>query len=151
MIVWRLADPRFARDLAGTGNRIHGGRWNSPGRGLVYCAETLSLCVLENLVHLPPAMRGALPPRVAIRIEIPDIVKSKTVLILPRGMKGQRLSNWCCKLGDQWIDDGETLVLRAPSVVVEQEQNVMLNPAHAAMRGVKILDVKPFAFDGRLS
>ena len=68
---WRLADPRFADDLEGSGNRIHGARWNSPGRGVLYASENLSLCVLENLVHLPPVMRGRLPSRVALRLQIP--------------------------------------------------------------------------------
>jgi RES domain-containing protein len=151
MVVWRIADPRFARDLAGTGNRIHGGRWNSPGRGVVYCAENLSLCVLENLVHLPPAMRGSLPPRVAVRIEIPNRAKIKKISVLPRALKGPKLAAWCRKAGDQWLDEAADLVLRAPSVIVAPEHVFMLNPAHAAMRDVKIVDVKPFQFDARLA
>ena len=65
-LVWRLVDPRFASDLDGSGNRIHGARWNSPGRGVLYTSENLSLCVLETLVHLPGALRTRLPPRVAL-------------------------------------------------------------------------------------
>lgn len=121
------------------------------GAGWLYCAENLSLCVLENLVHLPPAMRGSLPLRVAIRIEIPDRAKIKNIAVFPRALKGQRFSNWCVKTGDQWLDDGEDLILKTPSVVVEQEHNFILNPAHSAMRDVKIVDVKSFSFDARLA
>ena len=49
---WRLSPPAFARALDGEGNRVFGARWNSPGHGVVYASENLSLCVLEPL--LPP-------------------------------------------------------------------------------------------------
>lgn len=148
--MWRLADPRFARDLAGTGNRIHGGRWNSAGNGVVYCAENLSLCVLENLVHLPPAMRGSLPPRAAIQLEIPDETPLQDVALMARALKGQKLLKWCRKIGDDWLQEAKFLALRAPSAIVAPEKVVILNPAHPAMREVRIVDIKPFKFDARL-
>ncbi len=150
MILWRLADPRYARDLAGTGNRIVGGRWNSQGRGVVYCSENLSLCVLENLVHLPPSLRGQLPPRVAVRIEVPDQEVTEVVK-LPSALRGSKLDKWCVKTGDQWLQNGSRLILRVPSIVVEQDYNVILNANHAGMSGVKILETRSFKFDGRLT
>ena len=87
---WRLADPRFADDLEGSGNREHGARWNSPGRGVLYASENLSLCVLENLVHLAPAMRRRLPPRVALRIEYPDHVEVTDIAALPEAARAGR-------------------------------------------------------------
>ena len=53
MIVWRLADPRYARDLSGEGSRLMGGRWNAPGHAVLYVSSHLSLAVLETLAHLP--------------------------------------------------------------------------------------------------
>jgi RES domain-containing protein len=71
MQAWRLARRPYAA-LDGEGARLHGGRWNSPGRPLVYLASHLSLAVLEVCVNLD------LPPElfpndhVAIAVEIPD-------------------------------------------------------------------------------
>ncbi|MGH7535750.1 MAG: RES family NAD+ phosphorylase, partial [Gemmatimonadales bacterium] len=50
MRVWRLARA-VHRALDGKGARRAGGRWNSPGVPVVYTSGTLSLAVLELLVH----------------------------------------------------------------------------------------------------
>ena len=143
---WRLADPRFADDLEGSGNRVHGARWNSPGRGVLYASENLSLCVLENLVHLAPAMRRRLPPRVALRIEYPDHAEVTEIAALPEVARAMKIR----AIGDGWLDAARTLLLRAPSIVVPQENNLMFNPAHALMRELRIAEAVPFVFDDRL-
>jgi RES domain-containing protein len=145
-LVWRLADPRFVDDLEGSGNRIHGARWNSPGRGVLYCSENLSLCVLETLVHLAPAMRDRLPRRVAIKLSYPDDAITTSIKLLP--VKNRAAG--CRKIGDVWLDDSKSLVLKAPSVIVPLENNVMFNPAHRDMRRVRVVEKVEFQFDGRL-
>ncbi len=51
MRLWRLTRAVHA-DLSGEGARRFGGRWNSPGRPLVYTAAEAALTVLEVRVHL---------------------------------------------------------------------------------------------------
>ena len=51
LIAWRISRAAFA-DLSGTGARLYGGRWNSPGRAMIYAAEAAALAVLEVRVHL---------------------------------------------------------------------------------------------------
>jgi RES domain-containing protein len=72
-LVWRLTAPAFARKLDGEGNRRHGARWNSPGRGVVYTSVNLSLCVLEVLAHLPAGLRSRIPPMAAAALDMPDV------------------------------------------------------------------------------
>jgi hypothetical protein len=43
---------RIYASLDGEGARRVGGRWNSPGRSVVYMAQSVALAVLENLVHM---------------------------------------------------------------------------------------------------
>ena len=55
MRVWRIASQSLAysaKDLSGAGAKVTGGRWNSVGIPVLYCAETPSLACLETLVHL---------------------------------------------------------------------------------------------------
>jgi RES domain-containing protein len=143
---WRLADPRFAEDLLGTGNRIHGARWNSPGRGVLYCSENLSLCVLETFVHLNPLMRDRLPPRTAVRIDFPDDAKVMEIAKLPDTARAER----CRAIGNIWLDEGDALILKAPSVVVPLERNLMFNPSNKAMAKVRIVELIAFKFDERM-
>ena len=50
---WRIVATRFASGaFSGEGAREDGGRWNSPGVRMVYTAGTISLALLEILVHL---------------------------------------------------------------------------------------------------
>jgi len=148
-IIWRLTAPAFARKLDGEGNRRHGARWNSPGRGVVYTSEHLSLCVLEALAHLPAELRASLPPMSAAALDVP---KGAMLSISREEMAAAgKLANWCRSEGDTWLEQGRYLALSAPSIIVPQERNIMLNPRHPRMERVKVVSVEDFQFDARLS
>ena len=50
MRFYRIADSRHSPE-SGEGARLHGGRWNSPGRAVIYACETMTGAMLEKLVH----------------------------------------------------------------------------------------------------
>jgi RES domain-containing protein len=151
--VWRLAAPEYAGRLDGRGNIGRGARWNSPGRGVVYASLNLSLAVLETLVQLPPSMRFALPDLMATRIEIPDNAGTTQISLreFERAMAAADPASACRAIGDQWLAAGKDLMLTAPSIVVREESNLMLNPAHPRMREVRIVSSRHFRFDPRLA
>lgn len=140
MIVHRLAKAAFT-GLDGEGARLFGGRWNSPGRPMIYTAASPSLAVLEVLVHLD------LPPELIpsdyrlLSIFVPDDAPLTDVAELP----DDPLS-----VGDAFLALGEALVLRTPSAVVPQERNSLINPRHPAAVGLKLVADEPFRFDPRL-
>lgn len=140
MIVHRLAKAAFT-GLDGEGARLFGGRWNSPGRPMIYTAASPSLAVLEVLVHLD------LPPELIpsdyrlLSIFVPDDAPLADVAELP----DDPLS-----VGDAFLALGEALVLRTPSAVVPQEHNSLINPRHPAAAGLKLAADEPFRFDPRL-
>lgn len=149
MRLWRLTSPEFARMLDGEGNRESGARWNSPGRGVVYMSRNLSLCVLETFVHLPAALRLRPPRMSAVLMECPDA----PALTIGRDQWSTIAGDGAAirATGDDWLAGNSALWLEAPSVIVPQETNVMVNPLHPAMAEVKVISIEEFAFDARLT
>jgi len=56
MTVYRIAKTKHIRNLSGTGARMHGGRWNRKGIGILYTSESRALATVEYLVHVPSAV-----------------------------------------------------------------------------------------------
>ena len=151
-LVWRLSRPQYAAQLDGKGNRLRGARWNSPGHGVVYTSFNLSLSVLESLAQLAPPMRARLPVMTAVRIEIPDeVAREEITRDQLEGLADEQAVLRCRQIGDAWLRTGKSLSLDVPSVIVPQERNMLLNPAHALMDRVKIVSTEPFHFDSRLA
>jgi len=151
--VWRLVPPRFAHFLDGEGSRSLGGRWHSPGGRVLYTSSHLSLCVLEVYVHIPTEERDELPEFEALRINIPDDTSRTEVSLqhFQQLMEDADPLGACQAVGDEWLSRGKDLILQAPSVVVPEETNVMLNPAHPRTRDVSIIASRKFRFDPRLA
>ena len=116
----------------------------------MYTSRSLALCVLETIVHLPSIrfVQGF----VATRIEVPDDAGVEVVAPaeLPDDPFAQHAAVWFRQRGDRWLETGAALALVAPSVIVPQEQNVMLNPRHPSAGRIRIEEEFPFSFDTRL-
>jgi len=143
--VYRVCRARYAR-LDGEGARLVGGRWNSPGRAVVYMAESVALAVLENLVHMS---RQDFPiGYVCVAAVLPDSMNTVTEqeLRLRADLWGFRSQD----LGDWWIDSNESAVLEVPSAVVADEHIYLLNPAHPDFARVVVDPPALFHFDPRL-
>lgn len=149
MILYRIAKCSYVEDLSGTGARLYGGRWNSMGVAAVYLSSSLSLAVLEVLVHLPPLM---LPDNFCVvEIDVPD---GSAIEItddqLPDNWKDISPPTSLKKLGDRFLRDQQSLMLKLPSAIVPLENNYLLNPLHPEIKRVKIVNKVQFDFDSRL-
>ncbi len=139
MQAWRLCRAPFA-DLSREGARLYGGRWNSPGRAMVYAADEPALAVLEVRVHLD------LPPElipddyVLMKLDLSGLAVEDLV-VLPVDPRA---------FGDQWLEQRRSPVLRVPSFIVPDASNLLLNPTHPEAANAKIVSTNPFAFDPRL-
>jgi RES domain-containing protein len=156
MKVFRLCgahrDPKDA-----TGSFKRGGRWNSPGNAVLYCASTLSLACLEYLVHLRDPAN--LPPLVYVEISVADLhirlwasnrERSEAIL------ESQVLSR---EVGDEWMRSrlgplsrepiGRPM-LQVPSAIIPQEWNYLINPASSLFRDIVWSEPAPFRIDPRL-
>jgi RES domain-containing protein len=148
MRAFRIADARFPI-FDGTGARLIGGRWNSPGHQVIYAAETFAGAILEVLVH---ANLNRLPLRHAfIEITIPENVK--TELIASENLPGWDAPDQIASraYGDHWIRERRSSVLLVPSTVTGgHERNVLINPEHTDFRRISVTDPEPVRWDQRL-
>ena len=146
--VWRIVKTRYA-DTAfdGEGARRSGGRWNSPGRPLIYTSATLSLAILEIFVHLRD--QAILSSYSVIPAHVPEELVQQ-VAGLPANWRTYPAPPSLQTIGDVWIESGRSAVLRVPSAVVETESNYLLNPAHDQFDQIAIGAPRPFDLDPRL-
>ncbi len=107
-------------------------------------AETVSLAVLENLVHMT---KDDFPTGyVVVAAVVPEHVRVLRVEDLPvesRAINRRRL-------GDQWIDSCDSAVLEVRSTIVPIEHNYLLNPRHPDFGKIAVEGPVAFVFDERL-
>ena len=148
MRAFRVADRRFPL-FDGTGARIVGGRWNSPGRPLIYAAESFAGAVLEVLVH---ANLGRVPrTHAGITITIPETIRIERV-------RGEDLAGWDAEgqrvsrdFGNRWLEEERSCVLLVPSLVTRgREHNVLINPDHGDFGQIIASEPEGLQWDGRL-
>jgi RES domain-containing protein len=145
MDLWRLCRRPYA-DLSGEGARILGGRWNSPGRPVVYFAEHPALAALEVRVHLDLPFELLPNDYVLMRVALPD-----RLIVATDEPRGETTSGGqTVTMGDAWLAGGHSAALRVPSVLISNAWNILLNPRHPDATLASIGGVEPFHFDPRL-
>ncbi|MBI4470576.1 MAG: RES family NAD+ phosphorylase [Acidobacteria bacterium] len=146
---WRLIKTKYLETAwDGEGAKQSGGRWNSVGVPVVYTSGTLSLALVEILVHLPS---GVLPAYSAVPVEFEkSLVRAVDLKDLPSDWRESPAPSGTRAMGDRWIADGKSAVLRVPSVVVPNESNYILNPNHPDFPQIRIGAPISFPFDSRL-
>jgi len=146
--VYRFVSTKFSDALSPEGARRNGGRWNSKGVAIVYCATSESLAMLELRVHAPhpyPRMR------LKFSIEVPDdAIVAAPAEDLPRGWNKLPPGPSSKRFGDAWVASESSLGLLVPSVIASEENNLILNPSHERFAEVKVVSRERIGLDRRL-
>lgn len=138
-----------ARAFDGEGARRFGGRWNPPGTRVVYAAGSLSLAVLELLVHL--GSEDPLHGWVWFELAIPAAsVERLAPRRLPRDWRAFPPPAATQRLGADWLRRGRRAALEVPSAVVPREHNYVLAPEHPDFARIRIGRPTPLDLDPRL-
>jgi RES domain-containing protein len=89
---------------------------------------------------------------VALGIEVPEDAGERHMDAggLPSNWRTALHSEACRGIGDAWAGSKESLLLRVPSVIIPEEDNLIINPAHPRAAEVRIASERPFTFDPRL-
>lgn len=153
-VVWRIATdtPAYeADDLTGAGAKATGGRWNEAGTAMLYTSETRALACLETVVHLNA---GGLPlNRYLVQIELPDAAWAKAPTLDPAkhvGWDAEPAGRMSIRYGTDWARSASSLLLIAPSAIVSEEVNVLINPLHPEISSVRATKVRRWTYDPRI-
>ena len=140
--------------FSGQGSFLYGGRWSPVGCPAVYLSESVSLAVLETLVHADAsvwAVPGA-PRHVVFPVDVPDDLPIDVISIdaLPADWHQSPAPASLQAFGRAWFDRADSALLKVPSAIVAQESNFLFNPLHQLAAQIEIGEPESFGFDGRL-
>ena len=153
--LWRVAadTPSWAADdMSGKGAANKGSRWNHAGELVTYAATSISLAAWETRAHFG---RGAALPwnRFLVRLDVPDDVWSAREILrrpppvgwdaIPEGIVSRNQ-------GSTWLKSGRTALLAVPSVIIAEEDNLLINPAHVDSARLVATKVRRFVYDHRV-
>ena len=147
MILWRVSN--YAT-LDGVGGLYVSGRWHTKGHPVVYCTLNPATALLEILVHMEIDAEDRPERFQMLRIEGPDTLSVEEI------KPGALPSNWVediaftQNVGDGWLSEAGSLLLRVPSVIVPETWNVLVNPQHAEASLLKVTMRYEHPFDARL-
>lgn len=147
---WRITKTGNAGNaFDGEGARLFGSRWSTPGRRVAFASTTLSLATLEVLVHLQ--MSSLLASYVTFSVEFSEEwVQSLDAGVLPLDWRRHPAPTELQEIGDRWIAESRSLLLRVPSAIIPQEFNFLINPGHVDFPKLNTAGPIPFDMDGRL-
>lgn len=145
---WRIVlEDRAGDAFIGEGAKLFGGRWNSPGVAVVYGSQHKSLAALEQLVHHNPRTPNRFK---AFPFQFPDsLIETVAVRSLPRDWRQEPPPPSTQQLGDAWVRESRSAVLAVPSIIIPEELNYLLNPAHPHFKRISIGKAEGFTFNPR--
>lgn len=140
-----LADSAFT----GEGARRYGGRWNSKGFAVVYTSGSISLAILEILVHVQ--IYDILEEYVYTPVEFDHkLSRALNPAELPTHWNEDPSPQANKQIGDSWVESQESVILEVPSAIVPTEKNFLINPAHPGFSRLIIGEPEKLKFDHRL-
>ena len=151
--------------MGGRGAAAKGARWNHAREQVNYTSTSISLAAWETRAHLGRA--GARLPfnRYLVRIDVPDDVWATRTGVattptpsLPTSLSTPLPVGWDAipegivsrNLGSAWLASGRSVLFVVPSVVIEEENNVLINPAHPDSTRLAAVKVRRFLYDHRV-
>lgn len=146
MTLWRISNHA---DLQGIGGLRASARWHNRGRPIVYLAESPPGALIEILVHQDIPSPAALPDRYRLlTVEVDEGVMPLPCPPLPPDWPGR--SDRTRAIGDAWLMQGASALLRVPSAIMPNVHNVLLNPLHPDSAKLRVTEVQEVPYDPRL-
>ena len=147
MLVFRITHKDYRDKLFASGLP---GRWNGENKKVVYCAETIALALIENMVRRQGV--GFNRDFKIMIIEIPASLKMTIVETadIAEGWRDFRNYSICQAIGNQWYDECKTPLLKVPSAILPEAFNVVINSNHADFQKIKLVETTELIPDERI-
>jgi len=147
MTIYRITLTKYSMKLVASG---YPARWNSKDVKMIYTAQSRALACLENIVHRNS--RGLQKDFRVMQISVTDdiILTEINETDLRPSWKEFNKMPYTQSLGDQWVREAKSSILKVPSAVVSGDANYLLNPEHREYNRIQLLNTEPFEFDERI-
>ncbi len=149
MEVYRLNRKKYADGLSGKGAAARGARWNSRGVEVIYTSSSRALAMAEVLVHLSTDLIPNDFEMLSVKVPVDMPIDEVKVELLPNDWNSFSKMFVTQKIGDQFIKEVKSPLLKVPSVVVPGDWNILINPNHASFKGIEVVESRDFPFDTR--
>ena len=148
MIVYRISNAAYSDDISGIGAKINGSRWSSKGIQVLYTSQQISLAVLEMLVNTN--FKDYTIALDLMYISFPDTEPITEIDLRHLKTNWKDDFGYTRYIGDEFFNQKESLILKVPSAVIQEEYNFIINPLHKDFNKIKIIKTKSFWPDERL-
>lgn len=117
--------------FSGDGGLYVAGRWHFKGRKVIYCSQSIALCTLEWLAHHGLSVSGFVYYKFSI--DIPDeLIIDFKVNDLPKNWSNNPATNHSREFAEKHLfNQTHYLAMSVPSVIIPEEKNLVINPAHS--------------------
>ena len=117
----------------------------------MYTSGSIALACLETLAHLAA---GDLPlNRYLVKVEVPDVLWKAAEIFDPKnhvGWDAIPTGRVSLDAGDAWAAARTSALLTVPSVIVPEERNILINPAHPDTTQLRAIKLRRWTYDPRL-
>jgi RES domain-containing protein len=149
MEVFRISKEEFSKSLSSSGSA---NRWNLKGQFVIYSGSSRSLSSLELVVH-----KGAVKPAFQYKVMVISIAdddylfKQIKINELPFHWRSIAAYSDLQKIGSDWYNKQESLVLKIPSAIIPFEFNYIINTEHSEFgKKVNLVRTEDYFWDSRL-
>jgi RES domain-containing protein len=148
MEVFKICRDKYAKSLRASGVS---NRWNRKDEFVIYTGSSRSLSTLETVVHRSGI--NISHKYKMLKIDINDSINVKEIPIseLPENWTSIEAYVELQEIGSKWYQSKESLVLKVPSVIINEEFNFVINTKHPFFEeNVKLAAIEDFFWDMRL-
>jgi RES domain-containing protein len=115
---------------------------------MVYFALSRAMAVMEVLVHIRPEEidRDFV---LAVFEVLDDSLLTIDIADLPKNWKKESEVETLKGIGNKFIKDNKFLLMKVPSIIIEEDYNLVFNPNHHQSDQIKLVEKRLFKFDLR--